>query len=48
MADLNPTTMSEEEVAAGKRSAWIATGFGIFALVLLSLVAYSVAQYAVR
>jgi hypothetical protein len=48
MADLIPTPTSDEEVAAGKRSAWIATGYGIFALILLSLVAYSVAQYAVR
>ena len=39
---------ASEEKAAGRRSAWIATGYGIFALTLLSLAAYSVAQYAVR
>ena len=34
--------------AEGRRSAWILTGYGIFGLAILSVIAYSVAQYAVR
>ena len=30
------------------RNAWILTGYGIFGLFLLGLIAYSVAEYAVR
>ena len=53
MADALPADRPDEEdvnteKVEGQRSAWIVTGYGIFALALLSLVAYSVAQYAVR
>jgi hypothetical protein len=35
------------EAADGHRNAWILTGYGIFGLVLLAIIAYSVAQYVV-
>ena len=49
MADANPVQAgapAEHERADGHRSAWILTGYGIFGLVMISLIAYSVAQYA--
>lgn len=52
MADANPveagTQNGNPEHAESHRSAWILTGYGIFGLAMLSLIAYSVAQYAVR
>lgn len=50
MADEIPASRPAEamEAADGRRNAWIVTGYGIFALTLLSLAAYTVAQYAVR
>jgi hypothetical protein len=53
MADANPVQAGapqaeQLERADGHRSAWILTGYGIFGLVMISLIAYSVAQYAAR
>lgn len=54
MADANPVQPGTQQAvdqlqrADGQRSAWILTGYGIFGLVVISLIAYSVAQYAVR
>ncbi len=54
MADANPAPAGTQqpaehpERADGQRSAWILTGYGIFGLVVMSLIAYTVAQYAVR
>jgi len=53
MADANPvqpgTQQAEHpEHVDGHRNAWILTGYGIFGLVVMSLIAYTVAQYAVR
>ena len=50
MADANPVQAGapaeHSERADGHRSAWILTGYGIFGLAVISLIAYSVAQYA--
>jgi hypothetical protein len=51
MADATPVQAGTSEAehlerADGHRSAWILTGYGIFGLVMISLIAYSVAQYA--
>lgn len=54
MADANPVQAGTQQAAApsqdadGQRNAWILTGYGIFGLVVISLIAYTVAQYAVR
>jgi len=53
MADANPVNAgmqreADPQQAEGHRSAWILTGYGIFALVVISLIAYGAAQYAVR
>ena len=54
MADANPVPAGTQQVAEhpehadGHRNAWILTGYGIFGLVVMSLIAYTVAQYAVR
>lgn len=54
MADANPVQAGPQqragnpEHADGQRNAWILTGYGIFGLAVISLIAYSVAQYAVR
>ncbi len=53
MADANPVEAGTQhgdpqERAEGHRSAWILTGYGIFGLAVLSVIAYSVAQYVVR
>lgn len=54
MADANPVTAgtqqgaADPQVADGRRNAWILTGYGIFGLAVISLIAYTVAQYAVR
>ena len=52
MADANPVQAGapaeHSERADGHRSAWILTGYGIFGLAMISLIAYSVAQYAAR
>ena len=53
MADANPVQPGTQQVdhpehADGHRNAWILTGYGIFGLVVMSLIAYTVAQYAVR
>ena len=53
MADANPVEAGTQqhgdpEQSEGHRSAWILTGYGIFGLAVISLIAYSVAQYAVR
>ena len=54
MADANPVGSGTQQAAEhperaeGHRSAWILTGYGIFGLVVMSLIAYTVAQYAVR
>ncbi|HZQ90190.1 MAG TPA: hypothetical protein VFA60_00175 [Terriglobales bacterium] len=38
----------EEAQRDNQRNAWIVTGYSIFGLVLLVVIAYTVAQYAVR
>jgi hypothetical protein len=54
MADANPVQAGtqqgagEPQSAAHQRAAWILTGYGIFGLAVISLIAYTVAQYAVR
>lgn len=54
MANANPVQAGTQQVvdqlerADGQRSAWILTGYGIFGLAVISLIAYTVAQYAVR
>ena len=53
MSDANPVEAGTQqhgdpERADGHRSAWIVTGYGIFGLAVISLIAYSVAQYVAR
>ncbi len=56
MADPNPVvnpataqlSAPSPEHLDGRRNAWIFTGYGIFGLVVLAVIAYTVAQYAVR
>lgn len=38
----------KKSMSDAHRNAWILTGYGIFGLFLLGLIAYSVAEYAVR
>ena len=38
----------KKPMSAEHRNAWLLTGYGIFGLFLLGLIAYSVAEYAVR
>ena len=52
MADANPVKAGTQEAdpqhADGQRNAWIVTGYGIFGLAVLSVIAYSLAQYVAR
>ena len=43
-----PGSPEEREVIEGRRNAWIVTGYGLFALILVLCIAYAMSQILTR